>query len=242
MRRIIRFRPALLGLLLAAPLLVPLSIARAASTSADPSCPPMPDPGSFTLRIDNPYMPLKPGTTYVFHGTSEGHAQVDTVRVTSDTKAIAGVTTRVVHDVVSQGGQALEDTLDFYAQDSNGDVWYFGENSTELPSGSKGGSWLAGVHGARAGIIMEANPHVGDVYRQECAPGVAADTARVLSLNASVTVPFGSFDHVLKTSEFSPLEPGVVEQKLYARGVGEVKEVGVRGETDVFELVEVRTQ
>lgn len=102
-------------------------------------------------------------------------------------------------------------------------------------------SWEAGVDGAQAGIIMEANPQVGDVYRQEYYPGHAEDVAEVLSLDASISVPYGSFDHVLQTKEWTPLEHGVVDNKYYAPGVGEVAEYTVKGGTDFLELVSVTT-
>ena len=248
MRSVVRARGMLLrGLGVGALLVLGLAAAplgvMASGVAADPTCAPVPAPGQFSLRIDNPFMPLQPGTTYVFHGVSEGHQQVDTVSVTSDTKLIAGVTTRAVRDVVTQGGHVVEQTNDFYAQDTTGNVWYFGEASKEFGPGgqvSTEGSWLAGHDGATPGIIMEARPQVGDTYRQECAGTVAQDTARVLSLSESVSVPFGSFDHLLQTREFSPLEPGVAEEKYYARGIGEVKEVTVQGGSEQFVLVSVQ--
>lgn len=187
-----------------------------------PSGPPdFPGKHDFGGPIDNPFLSFKPGTTFV--STGLGGKLVDTVTVTHKTLELLGVTTVVVRDAVKVDGQLEELTRDFYAQDRQGNVWYFGEDAKQFENGKlvgTEGSWRAGVHGARPGIIMEAHPHVGDTYQQESAPGVAEDTAKVKSLNASVKVPYGSFDHALKTLEFSPLEPRAKENKFYARGVG----------------------
>ena len=166
----------------------------------------------------------------------------DVVRVTHRTKRIQGVETVVVRDRAFIGGKLVEDTFDWYAQDRRGNVWYFGENTKEYENGrvvSTAGSWKAGRDGARAGIVMKAHPRVGDTYRQEFSPGVAEDRATVLSRDASATVPYGSFDHVLRTRDFTPLEPGVVENKFYARGVGSVLEKLVRGGHERVVLVSV---
>jgi hypothetical protein len=185
--------------------------------------------------ISNPYFPLLVGSTYVYTGIKDGEAQVDRVIVTDVTKQIMGVTCTAVLDRVFQGGEVVEKTYDFYAQDQAGNVWYFGENSQELENGkvvSREGSWEAGVNGATPGIIMEAKPGIGDVYQQEHATGVAEDTAEVTALNGHVKTGFASFNNCLLTTESSPLEPGVSEPKAYAAGIGEVKEGSVaEGET-----------
>jgi hypothetical protein len=140
--------------------------------------------------------------------------------------------------------ESCMDTLDWFAQDNAGNVWYFGEFATEFKNGKvigHDGSWEAGVDGAKAGIVMEAKPKVGDTYQQELAPGVAEDMATVLSLKESVCVPYGCFSNVLKTRDFSPLEPGVAENKYYAPGVGQIKTVMVEGGSEVSELVDVVT-
>jgi hypothetical protein len=177
------------------------------------------NPAEFTTTIDNEYFPLKPGTTFVYEGGAE-HGEMT---VTSETKKIMGVECVVVDDRAWEAGKLIEGTYDWFAQDKEGTVWYFGEDTKEYENGkvvSTKGSWEAGVDGAKPGIIMPAEPKVGDVYRQEYYPGEAMDMARVLSLNASVTVPFGSFDHVLETREWTPLQPVFSEKKYYVRGVG----------------------
>ncbi|RMF90668.1 MAG: hypothetical protein D6736_06430 [Nitrospinota bacterium] len=185
---------------------------------------PVINPADFVETIDNPFFPLTPGTTFIYEGAGEEHTEVF---VTHETKEILGVTCIVVRDTVMVAGEIIEDTFDYYAQDREGNVWYFGELSQEFEDGelvSLAGSWKAGEDGAKPGIIMEADPQVGDVYRQEFALGEAEDLAEVLNLDASVIVPFGAFDHTLQTEDFSPLEPGVREQKFYAPGVGLVLE------------------
>jgi hypothetical protein len=188
------------------------------------------DPADFTTKIDNPNFTLTPGTTFVYEGTTENGFEHDEVTVTSDTKTILGVTCVVVKDTVTADGELIEDTLDWYAQDKQGNVWYFGENAKQYAGGlivGIEGSWEAGVNGAQPGIVMEANPKVGDIYRQEFAPGEAEDMAEVLSLTEPTTVPFGSYPNCLMTKEFSGLEPDVTEHKFYANGVGFIKSIDV---------------
>jgi hypothetical protein len=165
------------------------------------------------------------------------------VTVTDDTRQVMGVECVVVRDKVFLNGGLIEDTFDWYAQDKKGNVWYFGENTKEYENGkvvSTKGSWEAGGDGAMPGIVMQADPKVGETYRQEYYPGEAEDMAKVLSLNESATVPYGSFDHLLMTREWTPLEPNVVEQKYYAPGMRTVLEVGVKGTSDRVELIDIK--
>jgi hypothetical protein len=194
------------------------------------------DPADFTTEIDNPYWPMTPGSRWVSRETDkEGNVQRVEVTVTDRTKQIAnGIEARVVHDVVSEDGKPVEITDDWYAQDSAGNVWYMGEDTTEYEKGkvvSREGSFEAGVGGAQPGIIMPAAPEVGLAYRQEYYAGQAEDRAKVLSLDAQATVPFGSFDGVLQTEDINPLnEPKpAVEHKFYARDVGPVLVIGISG-------------
>jgi hypothetical protein len=172
------------------------------------------------LAQPNPLMPLIPGRTYVYKHGSE------TVRttITNQTKQILGVTVIVVNDVSTINGLPTEDTEDWFAQDTQGNVWYFGEISRQFENGELvgiEGSWKAGVNGAQPGIVMKAAPQVGDVYRQEFALGEAEDMGAVLSRNGSATTPKASCNQTcLVTKDFSPLEPDAVENKYYAPGVG----------------------
>lgn len=205
------------------------------STKANPPF----DPANFVLGVDNPYMTLQPGTTMVYR--TEATDETVNFEVTHQTKVIAGVTCVVVHDQSIVEGELSEDTFDFIAQDKFGNVWYFGEDTKELEDGkvvSTEGSWLAGVNGATAGVLMEAHPQAGDQYVQENAPGVAEDTAKVITLDALVDAPYGSSMHALETDEFTPLEPGVLEHKFYIAGVGLVSTVDANtGETE--ELIKI---
>jgi hypothetical protein len=201
-----------------------------------------PNPARFSTTIDNPFLPFLAGTRMVYRSHEAGETGREVVRATHRTRLVDGVRVRVVRDRAYVGGELVEDTRDWYAQDRRGNVWYFGENTKEYENGrvvSTAGSWMAGRDGARAGIVMEAHPRVGDTYRQEFSPGVAEDQATVLSRDASVTVPYGSFHHVLRTRDFTALEPGVVENKFYARGVGSVLEKLVRGGHERLVLVSV---
>jgi hypothetical protein len=201
------------------------------------------DPSNFVAAVDNPYFPLKPGTGYHFKGVRGTTPQVDDAVVSGRTVVILGVKCTVVRDTVSERGRPIERTFDFYAQDKQGNVWYMGEDSFELKNGKfakASDSWRGGVDGAKPGIIMLAHPRSGLSYRQEYyPPGEALDQARVLGFNASVRVPYGTFKHVLVTSDFSPLEPQT-EHKFYAAGVGEISEAVVKGHHEAFELVSVR--
>ncbi len=192
------------------------------------------------LKIDNKYFTLEPGTTFLYEGTKDGQPSSDKFQVTNKVKVIQGITTRVIHDVAFIKGKLSEDTDDWFAQDDKGNVWYFGEFTTEIATGSHEGSWQAGVKGAKAGIIMEAQPKVGDSYNEELAKGVAEDKAAVLSLNEKVRIPFGSFTNVLKTKNTTPLEPTIVENKFYAPDVGLIKEAMVKGGTDEDHLVQIK--
>jgi hypothetical protein len=181
------------------------------------------DPANFVATVDNPYWPLEPGTTYHYQGVRGKTVQTDDEVATHRTKMILGITCTVVRDTVSEHGVAVERTLDYYAQDIQGNVWYMGEDSFELQHGRMvraSDSWMSGVNGGEPGIIMPANPQPNERYRQEYyPPGEALDEATVLSLHGSVTVPYGSYSGLLVTSEYSPLEPQT-EQKFYAPGVG----------------------
>ena len=193
------------------------------------------------LEIDNKYFPLKPGTEMIYEGKSDGDPTRDVFVVTNETKEILGITTRVVSDNAYVDGEHEEATDDWFAQDDQGNVWYMGEYTTDLTTKKNAheGSWEAGVNGATAGIIMLAEPKVGDKYDQEFAKGEAEDQGEILSLDESVSVPYGSFSNVIKTRDTTPLEPDIVENKYYAPDIGEVKAISVKGESDESALVQI---
>ena len=238
-------------------LAVPPPVVRAAAPCDGPYNPPF-NPADFKdedgepFDVDNPYFPLEPGTTFTYEAKVDGEVERDVVHVTRDTKTILGVRAVVVRDRVTVDGKLVELTFDWFAQDKRGNVWYLGEYSTDYDPDtgkvvSHQGSWEAGKDGAKPGIIMEAQPKVGDTYRQEYARGVAEDAATVLSLSKRVSVPHGSFDHVLQTKDFSCI-PGVPDQehKYYARGVGMVLTVKLEDgketrDSERLRLISVKT-
>jgi len=191
------------------------------------------DPATFTSEIDNPYWPMVPGTTWVYAETDADGTKLRTeVTVTDKTKTIAGIEARVVHDVVSEDGEVVEDTFDWYAQDAAGNIWYLGEDTKEFQDGkleTTAGSWEAGVDGAQPGVILPAQPQPGITYRQEYYQGEAEDQGAVLSLQEFAKVPFGSFHDLLMTRDTTSLEPDVVEYKFYAKDVGPILTVQASG-------------
>ena len=195
----------------------------------------------FGAKVDNPWFPLTPGTTYVYRGSKDGEPARDIVTVTHRTRTITGARCVVIEDRLYLSGRLHERTTDWYSQDSKGNVWYFGENTATLDR--KGhvarttGTWLTGVNGARPGIFMLANPQVGQSARQEYLKGQAEDHFQVLSLNATASVPYITSKRALLTKEWTPLEPGTIDHKLYVRGIGTVLEEAVKGGTERAELV-----
>lgn len=218
-----------------APIVALLAACGSSSAAYDPEI----DPTMFSSTVDNQYFPLVPGTVFEYDVLET--TETVTVTVTDQLETVMGIPCVVVHDVAKVEGEIVEDTFDWYAQDAEGNVWYFGEDTTAFDGGqtSKEGSWTAGVDGAKPGIVALANPQVGDSYRQEFLEGEAEDEAEVLDLDASITVPFGSFTGCLKTKDFTRLEPDVFEHKYYCPGVGQVAaELASGGEEHEY-LVEV---
>lgn len=201
------------------------------------------DPGNFVETITNPYFPLHPGKVFIYSGVTDEGPEVLLIYVSHQKKTILGVDCTVVNETVTVDGILIEVSINWYAQDGKGNVWYFGEDSKEYQDGaviSTEGSWEAGTNGAVQGIIMEAHPQIGDIYQQEVAPGVATDFAKILGKARSIKVPYGSFTGCLFTKEWTPLEPGVTEYKYYVRGIGFA--LGITGEgqrlmlRDVFHM------
>lgn len=198
-----------------------------------------PDPAEFGPTIDNPWLPYQAGARWVYLSTGEDDTRIVTT-VTAQTKVVQGVTCVVVHDVESTlDGKVLEDTYDWYAQDDDGNVWYFGEDTTAYDEGAptREGSWEAGVDGAQAGIIMPADPRVGDTYQQEYWAGEAEDRGEVLETDGSHESVDPKYGDLVVTADTTPLEPDLVEHKYYARGVGVVREETVEGGDEEVRLV-----
>jgi hypothetical protein len=223
-----------------------IGTAAAACSSSNGTGPSTPafDPANFVANVTNQLFPLPTGRIQFYQGQSEGAAQMDSAEVLSDRKTILGIPATVVHDRVYTEGALTEDTFDWYAQDKDGNVWYLGEDTKELDNGqvvSTEGSWEAGVNGAEAGIIMWADPsaHLNVEYRQEFAKGVAEDLGKVVAVNQSVTVPFGSLAGCVKTEDRSALEAGILENKFYCPDIGIAFETTFQGGNDRNELVTV---
>lgn len=201
------------------------------------------NPASFTANVTNTWFPLKVGRTLVYTGTKDGKKALDLFHASSRTRVIDGVRTRVVEDRLYLDNILEERTHDYYAQDRCGNVWYFGEDTATLDRHghvtSREGSFHAGVRGAEPGVFMQAHPQLQRRFRQEWFAGHAEDTYKAVERNASITVPYGSFHHALRTAETTALEPGVLDNKYYVRGVGEVTEVARKGPTERLVLVEI---
>jgi hypothetical protein len=191
--------------------------------------------------IDNPLFALTPGDSWSYESTGTDEVETIEVIVLDETRIVMGIQATVVRDTVTVDGEVIEDTYDWYAQDASGNVWYLGEDTKEYEAGavvSTAGSWEAGIDGAMPGIVMEANPEVGDAYRQVFFEGEAEDLAEVVRVGVSENVAFGSFDDVTVIKEWNPLMPDVVEEKYYAAGVGMILEVGVKGGNERIELLD----
>jgi len=198
------------------------------------------DPADFVAVVDNDRFPLSPGSAWVYESIGGEDVERIEVVVTPEKRIVMGVSTTVVRDTVTVDGELVEDTDDWYAQDQVGNVWYFGEDTAEYEDGeivSTAGAWEAGVDGALPGIAMEADPAVGDSYRQEHFPGEAEDLAEVVRDGVSEDVAFGTFDDLIVIEEWTPLEPEVVEEKYYASAVGMVLETTVQGGSGRIELI-----
>ncbi len=215
-----------------------------AACGSQSSSPATPKRATFVRQVDNQWFPLTPGTVYVYRGRKDGERGRDVVTVTGKTKLIQGVHCTVVDDRLYVGGHLAERTADWYAQDKQGNVWYFGEDTAELDESgkvtSREGSWQSGVDGARAGTLIPAHPKVGQKLLQEYYKGHAEDHSQVLSLSASIRVPYTTSAHALLTKEWTPLEPDVLDHKVYVRGIGLVKEETIKGGEERWVLVAVR--
>jgi hypothetical protein len=201
------------------------------------------DPAHFTSPVANPYFPLKPGTVFVYRGSEDRQKLIEHLRVTHHTKKIEGVTTIVINDVLYSNGRLNEATHDFYADDNNGTTWYFGERTATYDKHghvkSREGSWLAGRNGGEAGVIMPHDPKPTDAYRQEFLPKHAEDQAWIVANHGTARVPYGRVKDVVRSYEWTRLEPNVISLKLYAPHLGIVAERDVAGGTENMRLVAV---
>lgn len=239
----IRMRTAVVSASLAGAIGLSVVVAATSGATGPPSAyEPVLDPAHFVSVIDNPYYPLPVGRTLVYRGLKDGKTQIDRVTVLSKTRVVEGITATVVRDVAKHGTELLEKTFDWLAQDDQGTVWYLGENTKAFNADGTvdtSGSWESGIDDAEPGIVMEPDPQVPDAYRQEYLAGQAEDTAWIVDRGGPVTVPFGRLHHALTSLEFARIEPGVIDQKIYAPGLGIVSEVSRDGDHEVAKLVKV---
>ena len=181
------------------------------------------DPASFVDVIDNPYLPYAVGSRWVYEGESDGEVERIEVVVLDDTREVMGITATVVRDTVYVDDEMVEDTYDWFAQDADGNVWYLGEDTREFEDGvavNAAGAWEAGIDGALPGIVMPADPQVGDAFRQEFYPGEAEDMGEIIEVGVARSIGLGDFDDVVVMTHWTPLEPDVVEEKWYAEASG----------------------
>jgi hypothetical protein len=208
------------------------------------------DPADFSSDINNTYFPLVQGQTYTYQSEdTEGNIQTIVVTVQGMT-TIDGFPCREVTDKVYEGvgtaGNLLEDTIDWFSQDGEGNVWYFGESTIAFtyddegnPTPSTEGSWKAGEDGAKPGMIMPSDPggQIDELYRQEFSLGTAEDLGRVIGTGESVTAGGVPYTGCLHTQDSTPLEPGVIEDKYYAPGVGLVLTLEPDGREELISII-----
>jgi hypothetical protein len=236
-----RFLTSLIIVMSAASATVACALAASMGADLQGGTPSMPPASQFTARVDNPWFPLLPGTRYVYVGAKDGQPSRDVVTVTHTVRRIDGVPCVAVQDRLYLRGRLGERTTDWYSQDARGNVWYFGERTAELSrSGrvtSTEGTWTSGVDGAEPGIFMTADPRPGRSYRQEFYKGHAEDHFKVIGVFRTFTSS-GAKNAVL-TQEWTPLEPGTIDHKLYVRGIGSVLEQTEKGGNERAELVSI---
>jgi hypothetical protein len=196
-------------------------------------------PENFVSTIDNPFLPLSPGSEFIYTSEGDDGTERVVINVLGETRLVMGITCTVVRDRNYLDNELVEETFDWYAQDKDGNVWYMGEAVDNYVDGvldNHYGSWEAGVDGAEPGIVMLANPVIGLQYRQEHYIGQAEDRGKVVAKDESVTVSAGTFDHCLKIEETNPLDKGFLEYKYYARGIGLVKAEVIEDPVEIEQL------
>lgn len=205
----------------------------------DLSYKPAVSPANFTnsTNVTNPYHPVTAGKKYIYEGqTPDGLERIEEQRLAT-TKMILGITCIVVEFKAFLNGVLIEKAVDWYAQDNEGNLWYFGEAVDNYNSNGTlkdhAGSWEAGVDGAQPGTIMPANPQVGMAYREEYYFNHAEDRAEVIATGQTVVIPFGTYNNCIKTRNWTELEPDLNENKFYAPGIGLIKEVNVKDNTEI---------
>jgi hypothetical protein len=176
--------------------------------------------GPFSLTIDNEFSPLPVGMVQVL----EDSASKVQISVLDQTETVAGVITRVVEEREWENGVLAEVSRNFFVQAPDGTVCYYGEEVDDYKNGKivgHDGAWRAGVGQNKPGVIMPAQPAMGQIYQQEVAPGVAMDQAEHVAIGQSFTTPAGTFHDVLLVKETPP------STKRYQRGIGLIFDDGM---------------
>jgi hypothetical protein len=212
------------------------------STSPHEEYRPEIDPNDYVSGVNNPYFILRPGYTYFYEGTLDNEVRRVEVYVTNDVKKILGITAMQVRERVYVKAKLKEETMYYYSQDMDGNVWYFGKDRKEYQNGrisGDKGSWETGVNGARPGIIMLGDTSPSDPYRQVYVAGEIEGMGQVIKTGEAASTPSGTYPDVIIVKEWTQLAPGAVTWKYYARDVGmifEVRKEGGSGEIDLMEI------
>ncbi|MDZ4747555.1 MAG: hypothetical protein SH808_03655 [Saprospiraceae bacterium] len=190
-----------------------------------------------STTISNPYFPVAEGLVYSYEGqTPDGLETIEEQRL-NITRTVQGIECLVVNFKAYLNGHLIEEADDWYAQDKDGHVWYFGEDVNNYnPDGTikdHSGSWEAGIDGAKAGIIMQANPLIGTTYREEYYFNEAEDEAEIMATDLNITIPFGAFTDCLQSRNFTAIEPDLHEHKFYAPGIGLIKEINLADNSEI---------
>jgi hypothetical protein len=197
------------------------------------------DPADYAAKVDHPLVPLDSVRSTRFKGREGDTKTAVVTRVLERTRLVAGVRVTIVDVREFEDGELVEHTEDYYAQDREGTVWYFGETVDDIEDGKvvgHEGQWYAGRNGAKPGEFMPAEPKVGQRFEQERAPGVAEDRSQVEAVGVHVELAGGRFDDCIKTKDFAPLDKRT-ELKIYCPGVGLVREQAPK---TVLDLVSYR--
>ncbi|HUU05439.1 MAG TPA: hypothetical protein VMZ49_06110 [Patescibacteria group bacterium] len=215
-----RFLPSLLGLAVAGVVVAVLVLTVFKKTGYNPHIIPL----EFVQGVDNPYFPLHPGQTRNYMVTSGESAAEMTVTATANNKLIMGVLCQGVQERLVADMRLFEDTWRWYAQDLHGNVWYFARETRKYDYDvvTEDWSWQAGINGAKPGMVMVGRPadYLNKEYREEYVAGLEEDKVQVLSLNETVTVPYGTFSGCLKVKVYSDIDAGRIEYRYYAPGIG----------------------
>jgi len=236
-----RNKVILLGVILATVLFTIFANNRPIKTGEEVYSPQI-NPAEFSTNISNPYLVLPIGKKFVYEGKVEEGKERNEIVIKKETREILGVTTLIYHDKVYLNGELIEDTEDYLAQDKDGNIWYFGEEVDNYKRGKlkdHSGSWIAGIDGAKPGILIKAKHVVGDTYRQEYYKGEAEDTTEVIAVDQTVTVPYGTFGECVKMYDSTPLDQTSREYKYYCPGVGGLVMVENIETGEKAELIEV---